>query len=115
MIVNITAGDDSEMRFACWGNFGPPVISAQCPRNTVIHVLRAGLKVRPSTNLPCTFEEADCGCEFGMSGCNMPNVQNLCMGESQCQLDVTQQYINTDSCQGFSDYMFIEFKCVSCK
>lgn len=34
------------------------------------------------------------------------------MGHPACRLDVTQQYINTDSCRGFSDYMYIDFNCV---
>ena len=34
------AGDvrPPERRYACWGSFGPPVVSAQCPRDTVIQV-----------------------------------------------------------------------------
>ena len=34
-----------ERRFACWGSFGPPVVSAICPRGSSIQVMRAGLKV----------------------------------------------------------------------
>ena len=42
----------------------------------------------------------------------MPDVRDLCMGRPQCRLDVTQQYIDTQACQGFTDYMFIDFNCV---
>ena len=34
-----------ERRYACWGSAGPPVVSAQCPRGTLIGVTKAGLKV----------------------------------------------------------------------
>ena len=106
-------GHGPERRYACWGSFGPPVVSAQCPRDTVLHVLRAGLKVQSrGGGAECTYNDADCGCILGELGCNMPNVRAMCMGRPACRLDVTQQYINTDSCRGFSDYMYIEYNCV---
>ena len=103
---------DPELRYACWGSFGPPVVSAQCPRDTVIQVVRAGLKVHRSSG-QCQFQESDCGCQYGEEGCVMPNVRDLCMGRSSCRLDVTQQYIHTEDCRGFSHYMYIEFNCLT--
>ncbi len=87
------------------------MVSAQCPRDTVIQVVKAGLKVQ-SHGGRCAYNEKDCGCTYGELGCNMPNVRDLCMGRPACRLDVMQQYINTDSCRGFSDYMYIDFNCV---
>lgn len=45
----------------------------------------------------------------------MPDVEDLCMSKLSCRLDVTQQYLDTGNCKGFSDYMFIEYKCVQGK
>ena len=60
----------------------------------------------------CEFKEEDCGCVSGDAGCQMPDVKDVCMGRSSCRLDVTQQYIGTGACHGFSDYMYIEFTCL---
>ena len=60
----------------------------------------------------CEFKEEDCGCVSGEAGCQMPDVKDVCMGRSSCRLDVTQQYIGTGACHGFSDYMYIEFTCL---
>ena len=60
----------------------------------------------------CTYNDNDCGCEYGQEGCQMQDVRQLCMGRPACRLDVTQQYISTATCKGFSDYMYIEFNCV---
>ena len=106
---------ETERRYACWGGGGPPVVTAQCPRNTIIQITRAGLKVRTSRTQGCQFSEEDCGCQFGEKGCNMPDVRDQCMGRGACRLDVTQQYIDTAKCHGFSDYMFVEFKCIAGK
>ena len=62
-----------------------------------------------------TFEfvsKDDCGCLYGEAGCNMPDPRKACMGTPACRLDVTVQYIRTDKCSGFTNYMFIEFECV---
>lgn len=46
---NIPIADEekknTQIRHACWDSRGPPVLSAQCPRDTAIHVTRAGLKM----------------------------------------------------------------------
>ena len=46
MFVRPAAVDGVELRYMCWGGFGPPIVSAQCPRGSNIHVVRAGLKVQ---------------------------------------------------------------------
>lgn len=100
-------------RIACWDSFGPPAISAQCPRDTVMHVARAGLNVHMGAESSgCTYSDDDCGCRYGDSGCSMPNVHDLCMGQMSCRLDVSQQYIHSNFCRGFTDYMYIEYNCV---
>ena len=43
----------------------------------------------------------------------MPDVRQRCDGRASCVLDVTQQYIGSSTCRGFSDYMFLEYRCVS--
>ncbi|CAH1798753.1 unnamed protein product [Owenia fusiformis] len=106
------AEEEVELRYACWGSAGPPVVSAQCPVGTVIQILRSGLKVKRVRSYQCQYSDEDCGCTVDDKACNMPDTMALCMGRSQCRLDVMQQYINTDSCRGFSDYMYVEFKCV---
>ena len=59
------------------------------------------------------FDDNDCGCVSEESGCHMPDVRQRCDGRASCVLDVTQQYIGTSTCRGFSDYMFIEYRCVA--
>lgn len=111
MYFSVDLASGAERRYACWGSAGPPVVSAQCPRGTLISVTRAGLKVQRHGG-ECEYNDEDCGCTYGEIGCNMPDVRSVCMGRAACRLDVMQQYINTDQCKGFSDYMYIEFKCV---
>ena len=78
-----------------------------------MHVARAGLNVRMGAESSgCTYSDDDCGCRYGDSGCSMPNVHDLCMGQMSCRLDVSQQYIHSNFCRGFTDYMYIEYNCV---
>jgi len=78
-----------------------------------MQVMRAGLNVRiRAESSECTYSDDDCGCRYGDDGCTMPNVHDLCMGQTSCRLDVSQQYIHGNFCQGFTDYMYIEYNCV---
>ena len=100
-------------RTACWAKSGPPVLSAQCPRATLLQVVRAGLRVAKGVaGGACRYDGADCGCDYGDAGCEMPDVRAACMGRDHCTLAVVQQYVHTNTCRGFTTYMFLEFNCL---
>ena len=87
----------------CYGN---KVENANCPKDQYMVVKNASYRELSATET-CGLSD-DYSCEVNVTCL----VKKQCDGQHECDITVDDHLFSTNSCQGFTRYLYFEYQCI---